>query len=121
RREQRQQIIAAARELGMMVVPEGGSLFEFDMTMVSDGHTGIEHNIPVAKIYDDVRQLWGATQVGYTPTLIVSFGGLSGEFYWYEHTKVWENERLPALFPRKNIAAPSRRPPMAPDEEYNHF
>src|SRR6185436_12206998 len=28
RREQRQQVIAAARELGMMVVPEGGSLFE---------------------------------------------------------------------------------------------
>ncbi len=27
RREQRQQILAAARETGMMVVPEGGSLF----------------------------------------------------------------------------------------------
>ncbi len=30
RREQRQQILAAARELGMMVVPEGGSLFEHE-------------------------------------------------------------------------------------------
>ncbi|MEQ1891672.1 MAG: amidohydrolase, partial [Planctomycetota bacterium] len=28
RREQRQQVLAAARELGMMVVPEGGSLFQ---------------------------------------------------------------------------------------------
>ena len=32
RRDQRQQVIAAARELGMMVVPEGGSLFEHNMT-----------------------------------------------------------------------------------------
>ncbi len=32
RREQRQQVVAAARELGMMVVPEGGSLFQHNMT-----------------------------------------------------------------------------------------
>ena len=60
RREQRQQIIEAARQTGMMVVPEGGSLFEHNMTMVVDGHTGVEHSIPVAHVYDDVVQLWGA-------------------------------------------------------------
>ncbi len=58
RREQRQQVLAAARELGMMVVPEGGSLFQHNMTMVVDGHTGIEHSIPVPAVYDDVVQLW---------------------------------------------------------------
>ncbi len=44
RRDQRQQVIAAARELQMMVVPEGGSTFMHNMTMIVDGHTGIEHN-----------------------------------------------------------------------------
>ena len=63
----------------MMVVPEGGSLFEHNMTMVVDGHTTVEHSIPVAKIYDDVRQLWPATKVAYTPTLIVAYGGTFGE------------------------------------------
>jgi hypothetical protein len=77
RREQRQQVLAAARELGMMVVPEGGSLFQHNMTMVVDGHTGVEHAIPVAAAYADVMQLWGATKVGYTPTLGVAYGGLS--------------------------------------------
>jgi imidazolonepropionase-like amidohydrolase len=48
RRDQRQQIIAAARELNMMVVPEGGSLFQHNMSMIVDGHTTIEHSIPVA-------------------------------------------------------------------------
>ncbi|MFL6676973.1 MAG: hypothetical protein ACJ8IK_01425, partial [Burkholderiaceae bacterium] len=79
RREQRQQIVEAARQTGMMVVPEGGSLFELNMSMVVDGHTGVEHAIPVAHAYDDVKQLWGATQVGYTPTYNVAYGGLDGE------------------------------------------
>jgi imidazolonepropionase-like amidohydrolase/Tol biopolymer transport system component len=120
RRDQRQQILAAARELGVMVVPEGGSLFEHNMTMVVDGHTGVEHSIPVAKIYDDVRQLWPATKVGYTPTLIVAYGGTFGENYWYEHTDVWADERLANFVPRRMLDARSRRRIKMPDEEYNH-
>jgi Imidazolonepropionase and related amidohydrolases len=38
RREQRQQIIQAARELKMEVVPEGGSTFYHNMSMIMDGH-----------------------------------------------------------------------------------
>ena len=41
RRDQRQQVLTAARELGVMVVPEGGALFMHNMTQVVDGHTGI--------------------------------------------------------------------------------
>ena len=72
RRDQRQQILEAARETRMLVVPEGGSLFQHNMTMVVDGHTGVEHAIPLAKLYDDVKQLWSQTAVGYTPTLVVA-------------------------------------------------
>ncbi len=121
RREQRQQVIAAARELGMMVVPEGGSLFMHNMTMVVDGHTGIEHAIPVAAIYDDVVQLWSNSRTGYTPTLVVGYGGIWGENYWYHHTNVWENERLMTFVPRDEVDPRSRRRVMAPEEEYNHF
>jgi Tol biopolymer transport system component/imidazolonepropionase-like amidohydrolase len=121
RRDQRQQVIQAARELNMMVVPEGGSLFEKNMSEVVDGHTGIEHTIPVARIYSDVRQLWKGTQVGYTPTLIVGYGGIWGENYWYAKTHVWENDRLLRFVPREVVDERSRRPFTAPDEEYNHF
>ncbi len=121
RRDQRQQVVAAARELGMLVVPEGGSLFQHNMTMVVDGHTGIEHSIPVAAIYDDVLQLWGPTAIGYTPTLVVGYGGIWGENYWYRHTNVWENERLISFVPPGLVESRSRRPFMAPDEEYNHL
>ncbi len=121
RREQRQQVIAAARELGMMVVPEGGSLYEHNMTMVADGHTGIEHAVPVAHLYDDVLQFWPKTKVGYTPTLIVGYGGLFGENYWYQHSNVWENEKVLRFVPREIVDPRSRRRTMAPEDDFNHI
>ena len=84
RREQRQQVIKAAQELEMLVVPEGGSFFFHNMSMILDGHTGIEHNVPVVPLYKDVRELWGASEVGYTPTHLVNYGSMSGEYYFYQ-------------------------------------
>ena len=52
---------------------------------------------------------------------VVGFGGLSGETYWYQKTKVWENERLLRFVPQPTIDARSRRRVMAPEEEFNHF
>lgn len=121
RRDQRQQVIEAARQTEMMVVPEGGSLFQHNMSMVVDGHTGIEHSIPVGAIYDDVIQLWGKTKVGYTPTLVVGYGGNWGENYWYQKTNVWEDERLLTFVPRRIVDPRSRRRPMVPESEFNHF
>jgi imidazolonepropionase-like amidohydrolase/Tol biopolymer transport system component len=121
RREQRQQVLAAARELGMMVVPEGGSLFQHNMTMVVDGHTGVEHAIPVATAYADVMQLWGKTKVGYTPTLGVAYGGLSGENYWYAHTEVWQDPRMRKFVPRLAVDPRARRRTIAADDDWNHI
>ncbi len=120
RREQRQQVLAAARELEMMVVPEGGSLFHHNMTMVVDGHTGVEHAIPVARAYADVMQLWGHTKVGYTPTLGVAYGGLGGELYWYAHTQVWDEARMRRFVPPFAFEPASRRRTMAADNDWNH-
>ncbi|MBC6981303.1 amidohydrolase family protein [Caulobacter sp. 17J80-11] len=122
RREQRQQIIEAARELDMSVVPEGGSLFEHNMTMVVDGHTTLEHSLPVAKIYDDVKQLWSkAGGTAYTPTLIVAYGGNSGENYWYQETDVWADPILSKYVPRRILDDRSRRHVEAPLDEMNHI
>lgn len=120
RREQRQMVIEAARELNMEVVPEGGSFFYHNLSMILDGHTTIEHNIPVAPLYDDVIQLWKRAGTANTPTLIVSYGGLSGEYYWYQHTNVWEKERLLRYTPRPVIDTRSRHRTMAPEEEYEN-
>jgi imidazolonepropionase-like amidohydrolase/Tol biopolymer transport system component len=119
RREQRQMIIEAARQLGMEVVPEGGSLFEMNMTMIADGHTTIEHSLPVQNIYDDVLQYWKGSSTAWTPTLIVAYGGAFGENYWYQHTQVWNEPILAKWTPRPLIDARSRRPVMTPPDEDN--
>ncbi len=120
RRDVRQMIIKAARELEMMVVPEGGSLLYMDETFVYDGHTGLEHSLPVPVLYDDVVNLYGRSRTGYTPTLIVGYGGLSGENYWYQHDEVWANENLLQYTPREIVDARARRRTMAPEDDFNH-
>ncbi|MEO8796050.1 MAG: amidohydrolase family protein, partial [Daejeonella sp.] len=121
RREQRQQIIQAARELKMEVVPEGGSTFSHNMTMILDGHTGIEHNVPVLPLYKDVKTLWNESKTAYTPTLIVSYGSQSGENFWYDRTNVWENERLLTYTPRQIIDERSRRRTTSEFADYGHI
>ena len=121
RRDQRQQILEAARELGMMVVPEGGSLYQHNMSMVVDGHTTIEHSIPLARLYADVHQLWRQTKVAYTPTLVVAYGGNWGENYWYQATDVWNDPILTKYVPRRILDSRARRPVHVPENELNHI
>jgi imidazolonepropionase-like amidohydrolase/Tol biopolymer transport system component len=121
RRDARQMIIKAAREEQMMVVPEGGSLYYQNATHVLDGHTTVEHNIPVPNLYKDVIETYSRSGVAYTPTLIVGYGGLSGEFYWYQHTNVWENERLLQFVPPDVIVPRSRRRLMAAEDDFGHI
>jgi len=120
RRDQRQQVLEAARNLGIMVVPEGGMRLEQNLNQIVDGHTGIEHSLSVKRAYDDVLQLWSQTDVGYSPTLGVAYGGLMGEEYWYDRTEVWKNERLLRYTPRSVLYPRSIRRQTAPDEHYNH-
>ncbi len=119
RREQRQQVIEAARQTGMMVVPEGGSMFQLNMSMLVDGHTTIEHALPIDTVYDDVRQIWAQTAVAYTPTLNVAYGGLDGEHYWYARTEVWKHPLLSRYVPRSVLEPRAVRRPTAPDEDFN--
>jgi len=120
RRDVRQMFTKAGRELGMMVVPEGGALLYKNMTMVHDGHTGLEHALSVPVVYQDVRRLFGESTTGYTPTVLVAYGGIWGENWFYQHYDVWENERLLTYTPRPTVDALSRRRMLIPEDDFNH-
>jgi Tol biopolymer transport system component/imidazolonepropionase-like amidohydrolase len=121
RRDQRQQVLVAADKQQMMVVPEGGGKYQQNITMLVDGHTGLEHNIPIARGYNDLTQLWSATEFGYTPTFSVAYGGLSGEMYFYDRDEVWKNERLLRYVPNFIVDGRAIRRQTAPDNQYNHI
>ncbi len=95
-RRQRQLLLAAAREQGIMVDAEGESHFSFTIGMILDGHTNIQHNLPIATYYDDVRQLFAASQVSHTPTLVVAFGCVFGENFIYQNSRPWEDAKVKA-------------------------
>ncbi|HEY0304943.1 MAG TPA: amidohydrolase family protein [Longimicrobiales bacterium] len=120
RRDARQMIIKAARETNMMVVPEGGSLLYYNVTHVLDGHTTVEHSLPVPRLYQDVVQLFAQSKTGYVPTLLVAYGGLGGENYWYQHYNVWEHPLLMQYTPADVVEPRSRRRLMAAEDDFNH-
>lgn len=74
-RQQRQWIMLASRELGIMPTTEGGADTKEDITHALDGYSGNEHAFPVAPIHDDLIQFIAKSGIDYTPTLLVSFGG----------------------------------------------
>ncbi|MDO9369135.1 MAG: amidohydrolase family protein [Sphingopyxis sp.] len=118
RREQRQMVVKAAQAEGMEVVPEGGSLFTQDVTLIQDGNSTVEHNIPLHIFYKDLVQLWGQTTVDYTPTLVVTYGGPAGDPYWRAHTNVWEQPILSRHAPPTELAANNKRRVIAPEGDY---
>ena len=118
RREQRQMVVAAAQAENMLVVPEGGSLFNMDMSLIQDGNATVEHNVPGSTFYGDVIQMWSQTKTNYTPTLVVAYGGPGADPYWRAHTNVWEQPLLKAHIPPGTLAAANTRREIAPEEDY---
>lgn len=122
RRSARQWIVEACRKLGMLDVPEGGGDIWQNMSMILDGHSSIEHAIPQAPLYEDVRKLWAASRTAYTPTLLVAYGGLMGEIEPYQTEKVWEDPRLARYTPPAVLMSRAYRlsPYITDPREWHH-
>ncbi len=118
RRDQRQQVVAAAQREGIITVAEGGSLFDLDMTLIADGNTTLEHNIPQARLYEDVVDFFAGSRVGYTPTLGVTYGGLAGEPYWISRDEVFKHPLLTRHVPAGELNSELVRVVRAPEEDY---
>ena len=134
-RERRQWYVQACNEQQILCVPEGGGDLWMNLSMVVDGFHAIEHTLPVAPFYADVRGLFTAsgtttsradgadTTVGtsYTPTLLVAYGGVSGENYFYKHENPVDDPRLLRHFPRRDLDAQAFRwDLMVRDDDFQH-
>ncbi len=121
-RSQRQWIVEACRKLGILDVPEGGGDLFMNMTMIMDGHSSIEHALPVAPVYADVKSLWAASRTTYVPTLLVAYGGVSGETSWFQRERIWEDARLARLTPPDVLMSRGYRLGIniRDDQEFHH-
>ena len=98
-RQQRHWMIDAAKELQLMPIAEGGADTKQDITHALDGFTSNEHSLPNAHIYKDVVQLFAQSDIQYTPTLLVSFGGPLPIYQYLAKENPFGNKKLRRFFP----------------------
>jgi CubicO group peptidase (beta-lactamase class C family)/imidazolonepropionase-like amidohydrolase/Tol biopolymer transport system component len=119
-RQQRQWLVQAARELGMMPTTEGASDAKEDLTHAMDGFSGLEHAIPETPVHDDVVQLLARTGITNTPTLVVAFGGALPVYRLLAEERPHARERVARWFPDGALyQRTSSRLLWFPPEDYN--
>jgi Tol biopolymer transport system component/imidazolonepropionase-like amidohydrolase len=117
-RKQRQWLIEAARELKLMPTTEGYLDMKVDLTHVMDGFSGLEHNFPLPTVYDDVIQLTAASQIAYTPALLVNYGGPAAENWFYSQQSPHDDTKLRRFTPYSELAARTLRRRWFHEREY---
>jgi Tol biopolymer transport system component len=117
-RKQRQLIIQASKEVGIMPTTEGALDTKLDLTHMVDGFAGNEHNLPAYPLYKDIVQLATQTGIGYTPTLLVTYGGPWGENYWFTRHNPHDDEKMNRFMPHAVIDGRTKRAPWVREEEY---
>jgi len=110
-RQERQWIIQAAKEQGLMPTTEGGLDIKLNMTQLLDGYPGHEHALPIYPVYDDMIKLVAESQMAVTPTLLVAYGGPWAENYFYSRENPQYNPKLNYFTPKAELDAKTRRRP----------
>jgi hypothetical protein len=71
-------------------------------------------------LYKDVVTVAARSGTAYTPTLLVSYGGPTAEYYFYQHANPHDDERLLRFTPHEMLDRLGRRRLWYPDDEF-HF
>jgi Tol biopolymer transport system component len=117
-RKQRQWVVQASKELGIIPTTEGASNLKLNLTHAIDGFAGNEHSLPIVPLYKDVIELFARTGITYTPTLVVSYGGPQGKFYFFEKGDPYSDKKLQRFNPQAVLDEKMARLPWFRDSEY---
>jgi hypothetical protein len=118
-RKDRQWLNMAGRELQLSSTTEGTRDFKMSLGEMLDGYAGHEHNYSVAPLYDDVARLLAFSGLTYTPTLLVNYGAIGSESFFYTTEKVHEDAKLLRFTPHDVVDGKAlRRPSWAHPDQY---
>jgi Tol biopolymer transport system component len=116
-RKQREWMVMACKENGIMPTTEGGLDLKLDLTHALDGFSGNEHALPIVPLYKDVVEIFARSGISYTPTLLVAYGGPWAENYFYETTTVHDDPKLRRFIPHDILDERAKRRPWFSEEE----
>ena len=120
-RKQRQFVIQASEELGMMPTTEGALDLKLDLNQISDGFWGTEHTLPVFPLYRDVVEFVARSGSTYTPALLVMYGGPWAEEYFFVNENPHDDEKIRRFMPHFIVDAKSQRRLWFRDEEHAFY
>jgi Tol biopolymer transport system component len=119
-RRQRQWVVKAALELGLMPTTEGGGDQKLDITHAIDGMHGNEHNLPDFPVFEDVVELYAQTKTAYTPTLIVQYNAEEMREFFFTRSDVHGDAKLRRFYPVNRLdELTERRSGWVRDEEFS--
>ncbi|MGE0555553.1 MAG: amidohydrolase family protein [Gemmatimonadales bacterium] len=119
RREQRQWITDVARRRGLMVTAENRDL-DYVLSLVFDGHTGFEHQLPQVPLYGDVSQLLGRAGITYAMTHVVDGPGPWNEGYFLARSDVWLDPIQRRFVPWRELVSDTRQRVLRPATDYSY-
>lgn len=117
-RQQRQWVVQACKENGIMPTTEGGLDLKLNMTHAIDGMAGNEHAFPIVPLWKDVVELMAKSGMFYTPTLLVAYGGPWAENYFYETTEVYRDPKIRRFIPHETLMLKAKRRPWFAKDEH---
>jgi Tol biopolymer transport system component/predicted amidohydrolase len=118
-RKQRQWIVLASKELGLMPTTEGGANQKMNITHAIDGVHGNEHTLPDSPLFKDVVEIYASTKTAYTPTLLVQYNAASLTDYFFTRVEVHDDPKVQRFYPHNRLdELTQRRPGWQRDQEY---
>ncbi|MBL8266257.1 amidohydrolase family protein [Steroidobacter sp.] len=119
-RRQREWIVLACQELGLMPTTEGFGDPFMDLSHAIDGMHGSEHAMIDSALYDDVVQTFARTETTYTPTLNITHYGLAGAEYFFAREDLQNDAKLNRFYPRNRLRElTARRGVWANENEFS--
>ncbi|MES2522296.1 MAG: amidohydrolase family protein [Gemmatimonadota bacterium] len=117
-RRTRQLVVAATYENKLTPTTEGAGDFKMSITEMLDGYAGHEHAYEIWPLYKDVALLSAASEITYTPTMLVAYGGPENKYYMIAKENAYEEPRLRNFTFQPDLNRRTRQGVWAPEDDF---
>jgi hypothetical protein len=117
-RRTRQLVAMATYENRITPTTEGAGDFKMSITEMLDGYAGHEHAYEIWPVYRDFALLSAASEITYTPTMLVAYGGPPGKFYLIARENAYDEPRLRRFTFQPDLNIRTRQGVWAPEDDW---
>jgi Tol biopolymer transport system component len=117
-RRTRQLIVMATREMGITPTTEGLGDFKMSITEMLDGYAGHEHAYEIFPLHKDVALLSAASEITYTPTMLVGYGGPQSKHYLIARENAYADPRLARFTFQPDLSRRTRQADWVPEDDF---